>query len=182
MKAPPILGQTFRQRQWRTRPITAHKTHLPNTTGGQEVALLLAMRVTVLAFALLGQSLLAYALLPEGRGAYAVCVLVGALAGVVTTPGADRGSQYFVMAGQTSVSQGISVALTICVLGSMAAVALLIPLIHSEFAFFQKASTRSFYLALALSPFICLSSVVRLQLAGFRRFVRLAMLSSARRP
>ena len=137
------------------------------------------MRVMVLAFALLGQSLLAYALLPEGRGAYAVCVLVGSLAGVVTTPGADRGSQYFVMAGQTSVSQGISVALTICVLGSMAAVALLIPLIHSEFAFFQKASTRSFYLALALSPFICLSSVVRLQLAGFRRFVRLAMLSSA---
>ena len=137
------------------------------------------MRVMVLAFALLGQSLLAHALLPEGRGAYAVCVLVGSLASVVMTPGADRGSQYFVMAGQASVSQGISVALTICVLGSMAAVALLIPLIHSEFAFFQKASTRSFYLALALSPFICLSSVVRLQLAGFRRFVRLAMLSSA---
>ena len=141
--------------------------------------MLLAMRLAVLAFSLLGQSLLAYALLPEGRGAYAVCLLVGALAAVVMTPGADRGSQYFVLTGQTSLSQGLAVALTICVLGSAAAAALLIPMIHSEISFFQKAPTRSFYLALALSPFICLSSVIRLQLAGFRRFVYLAILSSA---
>lgn len=137
------------------------------------------MRAAVLIFALAGQSLLAYVLFPEGRGAYAVCVLVASLAGVVMTAGVDRGSQYFVMTSQTSVSQAVSVALTVCVLGSLAAGALLIPLIQSELSFFQKASVRSFFLALALSPFICFSSVVRLQLAGFRRFVHLAVLTSA---
>ena len=100
--------------------------------------MLLGMRVVVLGFALLGQSLLAHALMPEGRGAYAVCVLVGSLAAVAATPGADRGSQYFVMSGGTTVSQAISIGLTICVLGILAAVALVVPLIQSEFSFFSK--------------------------------------------
>lgn len=167
------------RRQLGIRPIAFYRTAIPSTTGGQEVALLLAMRLVVLAFALLGQSLLGYALQPEGRGAYAVCVFVGALTAVVLTPGADRGSQYFTMTGQLRVSQGISVGLVICLFGCLAASALIVPFISSEFAFFQKASSRSFYLAIALSPFICFSSVVRLQLAGFRRFVSLALLSSA---
>ena len=162
----------------KTGQIDARKGHIPSTTGGQEVVLLLAMRVAVLTIALVGQSLLAYALLPEGRGAYALCVLVGSLAGVVMTVGADRGAQYFAMTGSTSVSQGIAVGLTVCAFGSLAVAALLIPMIQSELPFFQKSSARSFYLALALSPLICFSSVIRLQLAGFRRFLYLAVLSS----
>ena len=137
------------------------------------------MRIAVLAIALVGQSLLAYALLPEGRGAYAVCVLVASVAGVVVSAGTDRGAQYFVMTERASLSQGVAVALTVCGLGSLTVAALLIPMIHSEFSFFQKASVHSFYLALALSPLICFSSVIRLQLAGFRRFVYLAFLTSA---
>ena len=143
------------------------------------MVLLVAMRMAVLIFALVGQSLLAYTLLPEGRGAYAVCVLVASIAGVVMAVGVDRGSQYLVMTEQASVSQAVGVALTVSLFGSVAAAALLIPMIHSELSFFQKASARSFYLALALSPLVCISSVIRLQLAGFRRFVYLAILSSA---
>ena len=143
------------------------------------MVLLVAMRIVVLIFALVGQSLLAYTLLPEGRGAYAVCVLVASIAGVVMAVGVDRGSQFFVVTEQASVSQAVAVALTVSLFGSVAAAALLIPMIHSELSFFQKASARSFYLALGLSPLVCISSVIRLQLAGFRRFVYLAILSSA---
>ena len=142
------------------------------------MVLLLARRVAVLTISIVGQGLLAYALLPEGRGAYALCVLVASLAGVVMAAGADRGAQYFVMTERTSVSQGVAVGLTVCVFGSLAAAALLIPMIQSELPFFQKASARSFYLALALSPFICFSSVIRLQIAGFRRFLYLTVLTS----
>ena len=136
-------------------------------------------RVIVLTLSIVGQSILAYTLLPEGRGAYAVCVFIGTLAAVVMTPGADRGSQYFTMTGQFGVSQGISVGLMICLLGCLGAGSLIAPFVLSKFSLFQKASSDSFYLAIALSPLVCFSSVVRLQLAGFRRFVALAKLTCA---
>ena len=163
---------------WEAESITSEKRPIPSPSGGQEVVLLVAMRVVVLTLSLVSQSVLAYTLLPEGRGAYAVCVFVGTLVAVVMTPGADRGSQYFTMTSQLAVSHGIYVGLVICLLGCLAAGALIVPFVNSEFAFFQKASSGSFHLAIALSPFVCFSSVVRLQLAGLRRFTAVALLSS----
>ena len=149
----------------------------PNTTGGQEVVLLLATQVGVVLAGLATQSLTAYILLPEGRGAYAVCLLFGFLFGALFTPGADRGAQYFVMAGRTSVSQGVSIASAICIAGAGLGVAAAIPLIHSDVAFFQKADTRSFYFALSLIPLTAYSTSLHLQLAGLRRFAKLALFS-----
>ena len=143
-------------------------------TGGQEVVVVLATRAGLVIFGLAIQSLLAYALLPEGRGEYAICIMFGGLLGILFTPGADRGSQYFVMAKQISVSQGVSIALTICLTGAILALVLVIPLIQSDIAFFHKAKSHSLYLALALVPLITFSTSLQLQLAGLRRFVRLA--------
>ena len=131
----------------------------------------------VLALAVVTQSLLAYALQPEGRGAYAICTLFGFLSSVIATPGSDRGAQYYVMARQLSVSQGMSVAFTICVIGSAVAVGSAIPLIQSNLQFFQNADTSSFYLALILVPSTSLTLATHLQLAGLRRFVRLGVFS-----
>ena len=146
----------------------------PNAAGRQEVAVLLATRGMVLALGVLTQSLLAYTLLPAGRGAYAICVLFGELAGIAFTAAAGRGAQYSVMAGRMSVSQGASIAFAFCLLGSAAAVLAAIPLIHSGLGFFRLADTSSFYLTLLLIPASSLSFAAILQLEGLRRFSRLA--------
>lgn len=142
--------------------------------------LLLFTRIAVLAFAVIGQSLLAYALQPEGRGSYAICVLFGVLSSVICTPGTDRGTQYFVMAKQMSLSQGISIAFSICLIGSILATGVALPLIHSDLQFFQNADTASFHLALALIPLVSLSTATHRHLAGLRRFVSLMVVSLIR--
>ena len=137
----------------------------------------MATRVGVLLSGIAVQSLLAYALLPTGRGEFAVCILFAALLGVLLTPGADAGAQYFVMAKEISVSQGVSVSLLICLVGAGLATALSIPLIHSDIAIFRKAEPLSFHLSLFLVPLTTFSSAVQHQLAGLRRLKSLALLS-----
>ncbi len=145
----------------------------PNTTGEWEVLVVLLTRVLLLACGVLTQSLLAYMLLPEGRGAYAVCIIFGVLLSYLFTPGSDRGAQYFVMGRQLTVSQGVAIALMICLVGSVLATAIALPLVHSGLDFFQKADTPSFYAALALVPLTSFSQALEMQLAGLRRFARL---------
>ena len=57
------------------------------TTGVEDVAVSMATRVGLLLSAVAIQSLLAYALLPAGRGAFAVCILFAAMLGTLLTPG-----------------------------------------------------------------------------------------------
>lgn len=155
--------------------MTDNSVQRPQTTGGEEVAVLLVTRLSLVAAGLVIQSLLAYALLPAGRGSYAVCAMFGSLFGILFAPGADRGTQYLVMARKLSVSQGVSIALAISTVGSSIAIALSLPLIHARIGFFQQAEARTFYIALALIPLIAFSSAIQLQLAGLRRFGRLAL-------
>ena len=145
--------------------------------GVEDVAVSLATRVALLVSGVAIQSLLAYALLPAGRGAYAVCVLFAALFGILFTPGADAGAQYYVAARQMSVSQGVSIALVICLLGSVIAAVLAIPLIHSEVAFFQRAEGRSFFISLVLIPLITISTALQHQLTALKKFARIAFFS-----
>lgn len=147
----------------------------PRTTGVEDVVVSMATRVGVLVAGIAIQSLLAYVLLPLGRGEFAVCILFSALAAVLFTPGADAGSQYFVMGKYITVSQGIAVSLAICLGGAAAAAALAIPLIQSNAAFFQKAERTSFHVTLALIPLTAFSNAVQHQLAGLRRFRTLAL-------
>ncbi len=161
-------------------PVTAPSPRRPNATGGREVVIIFATQTGRCASGLLLQSLLAYLLLPEGRGAYAVCISFASLLGVGVTFGADRGAQYFMMARQISVSQGMFLALGVCLAGSAVAVAAVFPLIHSDLAFFQKVDPGSLQLTLVLIPLISISTATELQLAGLRRFVPHAVFSLAR--
>ena len=145
------------------------------TTGAEDVAINTLTRVATLVSGIAIQSLLAYALLPVGRGEFAVCILFAGLLGVLLTPGADAGAQYFVMARRISISQGVSVSFLICVVGAGLAAALAIPLINSEIAFFRKADPDSLRLSLGLLPLITFCSAVQHQLAGLRRFLRLGL-------
>ncbi len=143
--------------------------------GGQEVAVTFTSRAGVYAVSILTQSLLAYLLLPEGRGAYAVCVTFAFLLSVVFTFSIDRGAQYYAVARQISLSQSLFLALAACLVGSAVAVAVALPLIHGSLAFFRQAPAHSFHLSLALVPLISMSVAVELQLAGLRRFGPLAV-------
>ncbi len=123
------------------------------------------------------QGMLAYMLLPEGRGAYAVCIVFGTLSGLIFTPGAQQGAQYFVAARQLSVSQGVSCALLISLVGGGLAAALAVPLIYSDITYFQQAETRTFFLTLTLVPLTAISLSLDHQLVALRRFRRLAVFS-----
>ena len=161
-----------RQQNMSTNSITTTQT-----SGVEDVVVSMATRVGILLSGVAIQSLLAYALLPAGRGEFAVCVLFAALVGVLFTPGADAGTQYFVMIKTINVSQGVVVSLAICLCGAVAAAALAIPLINSNVAFFQKAEPTSFHVALVLIPLATFSNAVQHQLAGLRRFRILALFS-----
>ncbi len=161
-------------------PGTRHTLRGPDTTGEQDVAILFASRVGLVLLSLLIQGGLAWLLLPAGRGSYAACVAFGTMLGLLFTPGAQQGAQYFVMAGQTSVSQGVSSALAISLVGGGLAIAPAVPLIHGNIAFFQKADMRSFHLALILIPLMAFSTAIEHQLAALRRFGRLAVFSLLR--
>ena len=149
------------------------------TTGLEDFAVNMATRAGVFLSGIAMQSLLAYTLLPTGRGAYAVAVLFASLLGVLLTPGADAGAQYFVMAKRISLSQGVSAALGICLLGAAIATALAPSLIRSDLPFFEKAEPSSFYLALVLIPGTTFANALLHQLVGLRRFARVALFSLA---
>ena len=159
--------------QMNSRPSTSSA----GTTGGEEVALVLATKAFLVIAGLANQSLLARLLAPEGRGAFAVCVMFGTILGVLFTPGSDRGAQYFVISGRYSISLGVSVGLFLSLVGSVLAIVASAPLIQSDFGFFQKAEPSSFYFALSLVPVTVVSTSLQLQLAGLRRFGRLAVFS-----
>lgn len=152
----------------------------PASIDQKEMAILLASRGMVLLLGLLSQSLLAYTLMPEGRGAYAICVLFGDLAGVLVTLGAGRGAQYFVMTERLSVSQGLSVVFVFCLVGSAVAIIAALPLIHSGLRFFHNADASALHAAILLIPTSALAFAAVLQLEGLRRFGRLAGFSLLR--
>ena len=163
-----------------SKSATQHAQEVPAATGGQDVSVMFATLGGMAGLTLLLQGLLAYMLLPEGRGAYAVGIVFGSLLGVLLTPGAQQGAQFFVAARQMSVSQGASSALTICLAGSGLAAVLAVPLIYSDIAFFDKAGARTFLLSLALVPLTTISIALDHQLVALRRFRRLAVFSVLR--
>ena len=156
-----------------------NQPHGPHTTSGRDAAIVFATQVVVVAFGLAIQSLLAYTLLPEGRGSFAVCVVFAGVLSALFSPGAQQGAQYFVMTKQATISEGISAALLICLVAGALALILTTPFVDSDIAFFHKAEARSFYLALALVPVMAFSSAMEYQLAGLRRFGALALFTLA---
>ena len=163
-----------------SKSATQHVRGVPAATGAQDVSVVFATLGGMAGLTLLIQGLLAHLLLPEGRGAYAVAIAFGTLLGVLLTPGAQQGAQFFVAARQMSVSQGVCSALTICFAASVLATMLVVPLIYSDIAFFQGAPTRTFLLSLALVPFTTIAIVLDHQLVALRRFRRLAVFSMLR--
>lgn len=149
----------------------------PSASGGKETLIVFATQLWGLAVGLGTQSVLAWMLAPSGRGEYAVCMLFGGVIGVIFTLGTDRAAQYVVMSKSQSLSHAGSVAIIAAVFGSALAIVLGFALIHSPIAFFHKADTTAFTIALAIIPLTVLNTTLGLQLAGLRRFGRLGLIT-----
>ena len=67
----------------------------PRATGLQDTATVFATWSGKVIFGLAIQSLLAYVLLPEGRGSFAVCVVFAAALSTLFTPGSRQGHTVF---------------------------------------------------------------------------------------
>ena len=151
-------------------PVESDTPPGPRTTGGRDAATVFAAQSGRVVFGIAIQSLLAWMLLPEGRGSFALCAAFAGFLSVLFTPGAREGAQYFVATKQATISEGVGAALAICLAGGALAVALTIPFVHSDVTFFQQADRRSFYLALALVPVMAFSSAMERLLTALRRF------------
>ena len=145
----------------------------PTTTAGQDVAIGLGGEAGALIGALLSQSILAYGLGPAGRGSLSVCLMFALLTGMLGTPGAVYGSQYYLMTRKISVSQAVCLALFICLAGSgLIIVLLVLPLIRSDFAFFRQAPIHSFQLSFILIFLHAFSLALQHLLIGLRLFLQ----------
>lgn len=149
-------------------------------SGGRETLGLLTTWGGVHALRLATQSLLAWSLLPAGRGEYAVAVLFATLAGVVLTLSVDRGAQYFSMAGRIGLSRCLGAGFAVCLVGGAAAAAGALPLMGSGLSLFGRAAPGAFHLALLLAVLVPLAAVAERQLAGMREFRAVSFLLLAR--
>ena len=137
---------------------------------------MLASRGWIYAAGVLMQSILAYSLLPQGRGAYAVCVTFAYLASVALPLSAEFGAQYFATTRRIGISKCVAAALGGSLAVGVLAVLLSVPFMQAGAAPFNKAALGSFALALLLAPLCAGSFALELQLAGHRRFSALALL------
>lgn len=142
----------------------------PAGAGGREALGLLGAWVGVYALRFLTQCLLAWALLPAGRGEYALTVMFASLLGIALSLSVDRGAQFAVMAGRLSVSRSLTAAVGVCLAAFAVAAALALPLIGSDLPFFRRADPAWFRLALPLALLVPLAAVAERQLTGLRRF------------
>lgn len=154
--------------------MTAPEAAAPRTAASQDAAFFLAARVVSLLISLGSQSVLAYTLLTEGRGEYAVCVTFAAVAGLLFTLSVDKGSLYHVTTGGERLSQGVASVLAVTLAGSALVALLALPLIAGDALFFKQADASAFHLALALVPLVYLANAFEVQLTGLRRFAWLA--------
>lgn len=148
----------------------------PNTSGVEDSAIVFVTQILFIFMSLGTQSMLAWMLAPEGRGAYAVCIVFGTIFGVIFTFGTDRAAQYFVMAERLTLSEGVWVSIIIAFVGSLFAVILGGLLIDTDLSFFQKADRSEFEISLFLIPLSVLVTIFQLQLAGLRKFAKLGQM------
>jgi len=141
----------------------------------KEITVVFITKIMVLAAHLGVQSMLAWMLGPEGRGSYAVCMLLGTVLGVVFAVGTDRAAQYYAISGKLSLSQAVWVTLVITLLGSGIGVILGAALIQTPIGFFKKATPETFYISLSLIPLLVLVVTLQLQLSGMRKFAQVGI-------
>lgn len=116
------------------------------------------------------QSSLAWLLGPEGRGAYAVCLLTSTLLSVVFSLGLDKASQYYMARDPKGDSSLLTSILGFGLIASVPAILLGFVLLESSFSFFTKAPRSAFQLSILAVPVVIPSLAMPWILMGQQRF------------
>lgn len=149
-------------------------------SSSQDAVVIFITKVWLVAAGVVNQALLAWFLAPDGRGAYAVCMIFGTSLSLFFTLASDRAAQYFIMSKRQTLSEGAAVALAFAFLGSLTAVVVGYALIESGLSYFEKADRSDFLLALVLIPLTAFEFALNMQLSGLRRFLALGFISVLR--
>jgi O-antigen/teichoic acid export membrane protein len=116
-------------------------------------------RIVVLLTTLGSQSCLAWILGPEGRGAYAVCLVFIVILTLVFFLGCDSACIYFVAAKHFTPSEGFVYAVIYCAIGSFLAVVTGIFILELPLEIIAKATPAQFHVAILAIPFGIFSTV-----------------------
>ncbi len=147
----------------------------PPSAGARDTAVSFSSRVVVLFISLAIQSTLAWLLGPDGRGAYAVCLLFATLLGTVFSFGVDTAGQYFVASRRMPVNEGTWATLASLFAASLLAVAVGLLLMSFDLEFLTKADRSSFLVALLVVPFHVIGQGCVLLLVGLGRIAWMAV-------
>jgi len=109
-------------------------------------------RILGIVLTVASQSILAWGLGLEGRGAYAICILVPTFLTLIFMLGCDVAVQYEVASKRQSLSQGVMHITLYGLVASVAAIAVGVACVHLRVPVFTKVSPREMYLALAMIP------------------------------
>ena len=148
--------------------MTSGVRDLSATFGAKAVCLLLTIGT---------QSCLAWSLGTVGRGSYAVCLVFATLLSVIFVVGCDAASIYFVSSGRFTLSEGIVYTIIYGGIGSGLAIAVGLIVMQFDFSFFDKASSVSFYLSLALIPTLLFSTILISLFTSIHHFILFAVMS-----
>lgn len=123
------------------------------TSGLKNLNSVLISNILMLILALGTQIILARFLGPEGRGSYAVCIMLAGILNIIFIPACDVAVVYFVSSGKMNLSEGLIYAFVYGIIGSGIAILAGVLLTQFDLPIFDKADASSFYLAYFSIPF-----------------------------
>jgi len=105
------------------------------------------------------QSCLAWFLLPEGRGSYAVCLIYSTLLTMTFSFGSDTAFIYFLASKRINISESITYSFLIGSIISIAAVFTGLAILQLPLSFTSKATSGDFLLALVYCPVLLFANI-----------------------
>ncbi|HEY9172673.1 MAG TPA: hypothetical protein VI136_10355, partial [Verrucomicrobiae bacterium] len=170
--APGRPAETVGKPPFRFDQKTPANTHPRSGQCSPETYVALLMRMCIV-----NQSCIAWWLGPEGRGAYAVCLVFASLLMALFTFASDVAVTRLVASKHFTLSQGVTQSVLYSTLGSLLAVIFGVLAMQYPSAFFTKADTHDFYLALASIPVTSFAMSITNITMAVRRFDVAAILS-----
>ena len=128
-------------------------------SGVKDLASTLSARVASALITIAIQGCLAWFLLPDGRGSYAVCLIFSTLLVYVFSFGSDIAFNFFLSSRKMSLSEAITHSFILVILISLVATTTGYLLLKSSLSFTRKASQISFFLSLAYIPIFLFANI-----------------------
>jgi O-antigen/teichoic acid export membrane protein len=143
---------------------------------GRDAATVAVVQLLTIVSALAVQSALAWLLGPYDRGAFAICITIATVLGVVFVPGTDRAAQMLHVMGKLAGATAVSGAVFFTAVAALLGIAAGLLGILLGWSIFTKAAASDLLLALAvILPGTLLSVALELQLAARREYFRMAV-------